>query len=603
MARDTRREIPYAPQYDARVFGFSAGASAATNDAAWALLQTTVATTGATVTFGPGTFQFSTPIEITTMTGLTLEGAGHRYNVNYRESSTNLRYTGTGSTPAIKVDTNFARNFRMRDLALTYSSGSFTGALLDLGNTVIAGCTFDRVYFGSDGLAGGTALFSAEACVKSNCAEFFTFNQCYFSEAQFGYLGGSVQQNGMTWIDCVFGDLTVAQVRSTAFTGFSWRFIGCNFDPINIPPEYGLDLACNGFELIGCHAVGVSSTVAPTAAFYRLSGRGEVRSGFISTIGLGIRFVTGGVYTLGGGIRIQAASPVLVEGGLFVEHGVDYFLLGTSAGVHTVTRTAAGSGYTSAPTVGFSGGGGSGAAATTSLVGDGIGNITMTNRGSGYTSAPTVSFSGGGGAGASATATIGDAAVDIVPETAAVQTTTLRLGPSRFALAGGAINGYSYRTGHKSAFVTGYIDYSAAQDGSGNGMSLLVGSHQYIQVRRLGQSNVETIVFELTWPMGTSAVEIGTVPAGSIIDEIWVNVEQAFNSGTSDVLDIGITGVSATHFYNDLDVHVVGLTKIASANIPIFKAADSIIVVQRTAVGAAATLGRAQIIVRFQAIT
>lgn len=69
--------------------------------------------------------------------------------------------------------------------------------------------------------------------------------------------------------------------------------------------------------------------------------------------------------------------------------------------------TSGGTGYTSAPTVSFTGGGGTGAAATAVLTSGVVTGITVTNAGSGYTSAPTVAFSGGAGSGASATATVG----------------------------------------------------------------------------------------------------------------------------------------------------------------------------------------------------
>jgi Tfp pilus assembly protein PilX len=69
-----------------------------------------------------------------------------------------------------------------------------------------------------------------------------------------------------------------------------------------------------------------------------------------------------------------------------------------------------GDGYSSAPTVAFSGGGGTGAAGTANLVTTyttdpstgatithvGVSGITLTNAGSGYTSAPTITLSGGG---------------------------------------------------------------------------------------------------------------------------------------------------------------------------------------------------------------
>lgn len=73
----------------------------------------------------------------------------------------------------------------------------------------------------------------------------------------------------------------------------------------------------------------------------------------------------------------------------------------------SINVTNGGTGYTSAPTVGFTGGGGTGAAAT-AVVSDGVVvGINVTNAGSGYTSAPTVGFTGGGGSSAAATAVLG----------------------------------------------------------------------------------------------------------------------------------------------------------------------------------------------------
>ena len=62
-----------------------------------------------------------------------------------------------------------------------------------------------------------------------------------------------------------------------------------------------------------------------------------------------------------------------------------------------------GSGYTSEPTVTFTGGG-SGAAAQALIANGAVVGIVVTNPGTGYTSAPTIGFSGGGGSGAAATA-------------------------------------------------------------------------------------------------------------------------------------------------------------------------------------------------------
>lgn len=89
--------------------------------------------------------------------------------------------------------------------------------------------------------------------------------------------------------------------------------------------------------------------------------------------------------------------------------GVRYYTATTvvgKGGVGWVDVTNGGSGYTSAPTVGFSGGGGSGAAATAFLHGGAVRGVRMTGYGTGYTSAPTVGFTGGGGSAAAGTAVL-----------------------------------------------------------------------------------------------------------------------------------------------------------------------------------------------------
>jgi hypothetical protein len=85
-----------------------------------------------------------------------------------------------------------------------------------------------------------------------------------------------------------------------------------------------------------------------------------------------------------------------------------------SSGIKTITVTNGGSGYTTAPTVAFSGGGGSGAVATATIAGGKVTAITLNpdpSTGASqtmgkYASVPTITISGGGGTGASATATI-----------------------------------------------------------------------------------------------------------------------------------------------------------------------------------------------------
>ena len=76
--------------------------------------------------------------------------------------------------------------------------------------------------------------------------------------------------------------------------------------------------------------------------------------------------------------------------------------------VASVTITAGGSGYTSAPSVTFSGGGATKQATGYAVLsGSVVSEIIITDPGRGYTSTPTITIAGGGGTGATATATTG----------------------------------------------------------------------------------------------------------------------------------------------------------------------------------------------------
>lgn len=103
-----------------------------------------------------------------------------------------------------------------------------------------------------------------------------------------------------------------------------------------------------------------------------------------------------------------------------------------NGGVRFVTITNRGSGYTSIPKVGFSSApsGGKTAVATAEMIGGiivcndnlnpgakSVQKVLLSNVGYGYTVAPGVKFTGGGGAGAAATASIGNGVVGIITVT------------------------------------------------------------------------------------------------------------------------------------------------------------------------------------------
>jgi hypothetical protein len=95
------------------------------------------------------------------------------------------------------------------------------------------------------------------------------------------------------------------------------------------------------------------------------------------------------VALLYGNTQFQAYSTDQTTG-LFMVDATE-----TTAGGDNVTDVSLsnyGSGYVEAPSVTFSGGGGTSAAATASIAGGKISNITVSNVGSGYTSDPTVTL-------------------------------------------------------------------------------------------------------------------------------------------------------------------------------------------------------------------
>jgi FtsP/CotA-like multicopper oxidase with cupredoxin domain len=92
--------------------------------------------------------------------------------------------------------------------------------------------------------------------------------------------------------------------------------------------------------------------------------------------------------------------------------------LPTGAGqpLRSISVVNGGSGYTSAPTISFVGGGGTGAAATATVSGGKVTYVALTNPGSGYTTAPVVTFTSGGGTGAIATADFQSITLPMLPK-------------------------------------------------------------------------------------------------------------------------------------------------------------------------------------------
>jgi hypothetical protein len=98
------------------------------------------------------------------------------------------------------------------------------------------------------------------------------------------------------------------------------------------------------------------------------------------------------VFSQGNPSLVATNSTIVVTFDL-TAHGIASL---SGSGVGGVGITVGGGVYTTAPTIAFSGGGGSGAAGTAIMLGGAVVGVNITNPGTGYSSAPTVTFSGGG---------------------------------------------------------------------------------------------------------------------------------------------------------------------------------------------------------------
>lgn len=149
-------------------------------------------------------------------------------------------------------------------------------------------------------------------------------------------------------------------------------------------------------------AVGQSYTSVPTMTISAPTTAGGVQA-TATVASMGINFVT----IASGGTGYAVNDEVLIVGGSFTTQA-RYRITGVSGGVVTTVLAIASPVYQSLPT---------NPASTTAVIGTGSGltltvdwavtAYTITNAGSGYVEQPTVTFSGGGGSGAAAYATIG----------------------------------------------------------------------------------------------------------------------------------------------------------------------------------------------------
>jgi len=195
--------------------------------------------------------------------------------------------------------------------------------------------------------------------------------------------------------------------------------------------------------------------------------KGETDAATLANVLGGVNAITGqyeGVHALLAAQSIVGFKPRILLAPGFTHQRVEGAITGLAV-------TAAGSGYTSPPSVSFTGGGGTGAAAT-AVLGTGadegkVVGLTITNPGSGYTAAPTVVFTGGAGTGAAATASVGPTRNAVVAELSGIadrlRAVIIQDGPSTTDEAAIATAG---DTGSKRVYLVDPRSLKLAADGS-----------------------------------------------------------------------------------------------------------------------------------------
>ena len=170
-----------------------------------------------------------------------------------------------------------------------------------------------------------------------------------------------------------------------------------------------------GNELDGLTSDGLNTILGPTQTL-TLVGVGVTAIAHAQIVNGGVRLVSitnrGGGYLENPTVQLSSAPSGGVTGIVTTRMigGINVCNLNVNPALKSVQNVDivnAGSGYTVAPGVKFTGGKGGTGAAATSFIGDGVvGFVTMSNGGGGYVTAPTITFTGSSTVSAAATAVV-----------------------------------------------------------------------------------------------------------------------------------------------------------------------------------------------------
>jgi hypothetical protein len=197
---------------------------------------------------------------------------------------------------------------------------------------------------------------------------------------------------------------------------------------IQLKANNNTPIAVNGDATVGDQTCwdGVNQMSTPTGYTAGCQPIGPVTAVMVASSGTGYTSAPSVDFSGGDGTGAMATAVMVDE---------------TTGYISAIALSSGGANYTIAPTVTISGGVGSGATATAVLSSTGVvvtdpgvvSAVTLSTGGTGYTTAPTVTFSGGGGVGATAIAILSSSGITVTD--GYVDSITLGTGGSGYTTA------------------------------------------------------------------------------------------------------------------------------------------------------------------------
>ncbi len=213
------------PIIDMERYGCVEGSgNGAANDAAIAdalAVLSALSLKGGTLQYPKGTFYFDSPIGLSYLWGITLQGVG---GVSGGASpGTILMYAGTGTR---FIDMRGALGVFLDRVDIQWSNASFSGTLVDAGNDGSHDsfrCGMKRCNLGCS-VGSGVLLLDLDKAIE------FVADECHFmygDPAVQGLATGGSYSNVITFRDCVW---TNSRAVPIARPGETWAFYSCTFE-------------------------------------------------------------------------------------------------------------------------------------------------------------------------------------------------------------------------------------------------------------------------------------------------------------------------------------------------------------------------------------